>query len=143
VIVIISVKSKYALTALLYMLLNKNNDKFSVKEIAKKENISARYLEQIFSTLKKGGILNSLKGSKGGYELAKDAKDISLEEIINLLEKDLYYKINDTDINSIESTINEYIWKGYNKTLKDYFKNITLENLYFQHIEKQNIMYYI
>lgn len=142
-IVIISVKSKYALTALLYMLLNKNNDKFSVKEIAKKENISARYLEQIFSTLKKGGILNSLKGSKGGYELAKDAKDISLEEIINLLEKDLYYKINDTDINSIESTINEYIWKGYNKTLKDYFKNITLENLYFQHIEKQNIMYYI
>lgn len=125
------------------MVLNKNSDKISVKEIAEKENISARYLEQIFSTLKKGGILNSLKGSKGGYVLAKEAKDITLDEIIDLLEKDLYCKIDDAEINSIEYTLDEYLWKGYNQTLKNYFKNITLENLYFQHIEKQNVMYYI
>lgn len=131
------------MTALLYMTVNKNNDKTTIKEISQRENISARYLEQIFSSLKQGGIIKSLKGSKGGYVLAKEAKDIKIEKILSLLEKDLYYKINDTEINSIENTLDEHLWKGFNASIKNYFENISLEDLYFKHIEKQNIMYYI
>ena len=56
----ISTKSKYGIRALLYMALQGNEEKISIKEIAEKENISGRYLEQIFSTLKQGGIVKSL-----------------------------------------------------------------------------------
>lgn len=140
----ISTKSTYGIRALLYITLKGYDQKIAIKEIAEKENISGRYLEQIFSSLKQGGIVNSVKGAGGGYILAKDPKNISMKDIMELLEKDLYCQIEDIqDSNKIDYTLNEHLWKEYNNQIKKHLKSISLADLATKHKENQNLMYYI
>ena len=82
----LTVKSEYALLALIY--LSKTYEKRLVKidEIAKTQKIPKRYLEQILLTLNRSGHLKSKRGSDGGYTLAKDPKDISIAEIVRLMD---------------------------------------------------------
>lgn len=140
----ISTKSRYGIRALLYITLKGKESKSAIKEIAEKEDISGRYLEQIFSVLKQGEIVKSVKGAGGGYMLARDPKSITVKEIIELLEKDIYCevdKVNDTA--SLEHTLNEFLWKKYNYNLSEFFKKITLDTLAKDHRENQTLMYYI
>lgn len=140
----ISTKSKYGIRALLYMALQGNEEKISIKEIAEKENISGRYLEQIFSTLKQGGIVKSLKGASGGYIFSREIKNIKIKELIELLEKDIYCEIDDNiDSGSLETTLNEVLWREYNKKISDFFDGLSLEDLTEKHKENKNLMYYI
>ncbi|MBN1468626.1 MAG: Rrf2 family transcriptional regulator [Fusobacteriaceae bacterium] len=140
----ISTKSKYGIRALLYMALQGSEVKISIKEIAEKENISGRYLEQIFSTLKQGGIVKSLKGASGGYIFFKEIKNIKIKELIELLEKDIYCEIDDSiDSGSLETTLNEVLWREYNKKISDFFDELSLEDLVEKHKENKNLMYYI
>ena len=140
----LSTKSRYALRALLYIGLRSHEDKISIKEIGENENISIRYLEQIFTSLKQGGIIKSIKGAGGGYILAKNPKEINLKEIFELLEKDLYctYEENNEN-NTIENTLNKYVWTAYNKNLENFLENLNLEDLIEKHRENQVLMYYI
>lgn len=140
----ISTKSKYGIRALLYMGSKESKQKISIKEIAEDENISGRYLEQIFSVLKQGNILKSVKGASGGYIFAKELKNIKIKELIELFEKDVYCEIdNKTEIGSLEYSLNEILWKEYNSILSSFFDNVTLEDLIKKHNETKNIMYYI
>jgi Rrf2 family protein len=135
----ISTKSKYGIRALLYMAIKGMETKISIKEIAEEENISGRYLEQIFSVLKQGNIVKSVKGASGGYIFSRDIKDI-----IELLEKDIYCEIDEKiEIGTLEGTLNELLWKEYNKRLEKFFGDLTLETLVIKHKESKNLMYYI
>ena len=140
----ISTKSKYGIRALLYMGIKGEDAKISIKEIAEEEDISGRYLEQIFSILKQGSIVKSVKGASGGYVLSKDPKEILVKELIELLEKDVYCEIDDkSEIGSIEHSLNEVLWKEYNNKLASFFGSLTLAHLISKHKESKNIMYYI
>lgn len=140
----ISTKSKYGIRALLYMGIKGEDTKISIKEIAEEENISGRYLEQIFSVLKQGSIVKSVKGASGGYVLAKETKEILVKELIELLEKDIYCEIDDkVEVGSIEYSLNEVLWKEYNNKLAKFFGSLTLADLISKHKESKNIMYYI
>ncbi len=140
----ISTKSKYGIRALLYMAIKGMETKISIKEIAEEENISGRYLEQIFSVLKQGNIVKSVKGASGGYIFSRDIKDITIKELIELLEKDIYCEIDEKiEIGTLEGTLNELLWKEYNKKLEKFFGDLTLETLVIKHKESKNLMYYI
>lgn len=140
----ISTKSKYGIRALLYMAIKGMETKISIKEIAEEENISGRYLEQIFSVLKQGNIVKSVKGASGGYIFSKDIKDITIKELIELLEKDIYCEIDEKiEVGTLEGTLNELLWKEYNKKLEKFFGDLTLETLVNKHKESKNLMYYI
>ncbi len=140
----ISTKSKYGIRALLYMAIKGMETKISIKEIAEEENISGRYLEQIFSVLKQGNIVKSVKGASGGYIFSRDIKDITIKELIELLEKDIYCEIDEKiEIGTLEGTLNELLWKEYNKRLEKFFGDLTLESLVIKHKESKNLMYYI
>lgn len=140
----ISTKSKYGIRALLYMAIKGMETKISIKEIAEEENISGRYLEQIFSVLKQGNIVKSVKGASGGYIFSKDIKEITIKELIELLEKDIYCEIDEKiEIGTLEGTLNELLWKEYNKKLEKFFGDLTLETLVIRHKESKNLMYYI
>lgn len=140
----ISTKSKYGIRALLYMAIKGMETKISIKEIAEEENISGRYLEQIFSVLKQGNIVKSVKGASGGYIFSRDIKDITIKELIELLEKDIYCEIDEKiEIGTLEGTLNELLWKEYNKRLEKFFGDLTLETLVIRHKESKNLMYYI
>jgi Rrf2 family protein len=79
-------QSEYALLALIYLARKNSTEFVTIREIANKQNIPPKFLEQIFTALKRAHFLHSLKGQTGGYKLAKPAKDISMAEIIRLFD---------------------------------------------------------
>jgi len=83
----ISKKGVYAIEALVY--LTYRNENLSIAEIAKARNCSAKFLEHIFSSLKKADIIISKRGKNGGYALNKDAKVITCKDIIIAVEDNL------------------------------------------------------
>ena len=141
---IISSIGKYALVALMDICLYSRSEAVTLKSVSKRQDISERYLEQIFSILKKGGIINSKKGAQGGYFLARKPKDITVGEILNILEGDLKIVSPSEEKNDIECFMQKKIWNNINRQIETYFNSITLEELVKDYIEgKITIMYYI
>ena len=141
---IISSKGKYGLVALMDICLYSRSEAVTLKSVSKRQDISERYLEQIFSILKKGGIINSKKGAQGGYFLARTAADITVGEILNILEGDLKIVSPSEERNDIECFMQKKIWNNINRQIETYFNSITLEELVKDYIEgKITIMYYI
>ena len=141
---IISSKGKYGLVALMDICLYSGSEAVTLKSVSKRQNISERYLEQIFSILRKGGIITSKKGAQGVYFLARTAADITVGEILNILEGDLKIVSPSEERNDIECFMQKNIWNNINRQIEEYFDSVTLEALVKDYIEgKIAIMYYI
>lgn len=141
---IISSKGKYGLVALMDICLYSGSEAVTLKSVSKRQNISERYLEQIFSILRKGGIITSKKGAQGGYFLARTAADITVGEILSILEGDLKIVSPSEERNDIECFMQKNIWNNINRQIEEYFDSVTLEALVKDYIEgKIAIMYYI
>ena len=141
---IISSKGKYGLVALMDICLYSGSEAVTLKSVSKRQNISERYLEQIFSILRKGGIITSKKGAQGGYFLARTAADITVGEILSILEGDLKIVSTSEERNDIECFMQKNIWNNINRQIEEYFDSVTLEALVKDYIEgKIAIMYYI
>lgn len=82
----ISRKNEYACLALIYLSENINMEYVKIQEIAEGKNIPKKYLEQILQILKRSGYVKSIRGALGGYKLAKKPAEISLAEIIRLID---------------------------------------------------------
>ncbi|WP_187261268.1 RrF2 family transcriptional regulator [Pontibacter beigongshangensis] len=82
----LSKKAKYALKALLYLTRQQNAGLVIISDIAEKERIPRKFLEAILVDLKTNGILHSVRGKKGGYSLAKDPAEISVGNIIRMID---------------------------------------------------------
>ena len=84
----ISTRSRYGLRALIDLILHYEGKPVLLKDIARREGLSQRYLENIFTKLRTAGILNSSKGRKGGFYPALSPKEIRLLDIVETLEND-------------------------------------------------------
>ena len=82
----ISKKTKYALKALQYLAQNEKKGPILISELAEKERIPKKFLEAILLELNKKGILQSKKGKRGGYSLAKPPEQITMGQVIRILE---------------------------------------------------------
>ena len=82
----LSQKSKYALRALQRLTREKGRGPVLIADLAKREDIPRKFLEFILLELKNHGLLQSKRGKGGGYELQRDAKDITLGEVIRLFD---------------------------------------------------------
>jgi Rrf2 family transcriptional regulator, iron-sulfur cluster assembly transcription factor len=82
----LSKKAEYALRAVLAMSRERAGHTFAIQEIARSESIPAKFLEQILLVLKNAGILRSKRGVGGGYQLARLPAEISLREVIELID---------------------------------------------------------
>ena len=85
----LSTKGRYGLRALIDLAQYSEETPVSITSISKRQDISERYLEQLMSMLKKAGIVKSIRGANGGYILARDAKEISVGEVLRALEGSL------------------------------------------------------
>jgi Rrf2 family protein len=138
-----SKKSKYGLRALVYMACNPEK-KFSVKEISEKEGISKRYLEQIFLTLKKSGLIISSKGSQGGYILERSPKEISVADILNVLEDTKEPPCcSSYNLEALESVLEKEVWEKMDEKIKELTESISLENLKDKYNDDRTDIYYI
>lgn len=86
----ISTKTLYGVAALYELGSVKRDEVLKIKEIAAKASIPQNFLEQILLELRKQGVLISQKGAHGGYKLAKELKDITLKEVMEILESDAF-----------------------------------------------------
>jgi Rrf2 family cysteine metabolism transcriptional repressor len=82
----LTVRSEYALLALLHLARQRTSGYVTVRSIAEAQGIPAKFLEHILLTLKRAQYVRSLKGQGGGYRLAKPAREISLAEVIRLFD---------------------------------------------------------
>ncbi|MEA5550247.1 Rrf2 family transcriptional regulator [Anabaena cylindrica UHCC 0172] len=144
----ISCKSEYAILALLEMAIHyESGEPMQIRQIAAQQNIPDRYLEQLLATLRRGGIVKSQRGSKGGYLLAREPWKISILDILECLEG-LDVRISEEDTNnlkSVDSSIVEEIWQEARQAANSILQKHSLQDL----CEKRNsrrqldIMYYI
>jgi Rrf2 family cysteine metabolism transcriptional repressor len=82
----LSRKGDYALRAMVHLSLNYNKDSVQIHEISEQEKIPEKFLEQILLGLKNAGLLKSKRGIGGGYSLNKDPKEITLAQVIRIID---------------------------------------------------------
>ncbi len=129
----ISTKGRYSIRMLLDLALHRNDGFISLKDIAQRQNISKKYLEQIVPLLNKSGLLRTNRGYQGGYMLAKPASQCTIGEILRLTEGSLApvacleYEENICPNKKECLTLN--MWEGLYKVITDYLDNITLQDL--------------
>lgn len=129
----ISTKGRYALRMLLDLAEHRNDGYIALKDIAARQNISKKYLEQIIPVLNKTDILNANRGYQGGYKLAKSPDKYTVGDILRLTEGSLA-PVACLDHDPIEcersaDCVTLPIWKGLYKVISDYLDNITLQDI--------------
>lgn len=135
-------KVHYGLRFLLTLSGLAEGSHLGVAEIAEREDLSVKFLEAIAVALRKGNVVNVRRGAGGGYSLAKPLKEITLYEIVILLDEKLDKTIA-TEGSNTEKAVGRFLLSVRN----DYgrlLRRVTLEKLhnYFAE-ENENIMYYI
>lgn len=143
----ISCKSEYAILALLEMATHyQSGEPMQIRQIAAQQNIPDRYLEQLLATLRRGGIIKSQRGSKGGYLLAREPKKITLFEILECLEG-LDVQTGQGDINrrTVDSGVIAEIWQEACQAANSVFQKYSLQDLCEKRDSRRqlDIMYYI
>lgn len=146
----ISTKVECGIIALIDIAVNSDNDSVvKINEISKRNNISAKYLEQIFPLLKQSSIIKSIKGASGGYILARSSSEITLNEIVNALDNSILSAstFNDKFEQMAITAINECLWEPVTDFMCSFSENLTLKDLADKFNELNNIhvepMYYI
>lgn len=146
----ISAKGRYALAAAINMAESYDNGEcITVISISEKLGISKIYLEQVFSLLKRGGIVNSVKGAQGGYQLARMPRQITVLDVLSAVELSLFEQTEET-VNvkapEIESVMRTSVFDVIDSAVKSVLEKITLEDLVSQ-VEEQKkdrgFMYFI
>lgn len=128
----LSTKSRYGTRMLVEMAQHYNQGPIQLGEIAKRQNISVKYLEQIIIPLKKAHYVESVRGPKGGHVLAKPPKEITVAEIVTLLEEgsSLVDCTDDPEICERSDTCpTRLIWKEASEAMFDRLRSITLADL--------------
>jgi Rrf2 family cysteine metabolism transcriptional repressor len=142
----ISTKGRYGLKAMIDLAINSVNDSVTLKSISERQNISEGYLEQIFASLRKKGLIQGKKGSQGGYILGNSASDIFVGDILRALEGDLsVVDADESSENIMDQCVNYNVWNKINTSINDIVDSITLEDLVMKYNTLANdvFMYYI
>ncbi len=129
----ISTKGRYALRMLLDLAVHHEQGYISLKDVAERQNISKKYLEQIVPMLNRNSILRTNRGNKGGYMLGKTPEQLTVGEILRATEGSLApvacleYEVNDCP--RAEECATLYIWEGLYKAVQEYLDSITLQDI--------------
>lgn len=129
----ISTKGRYALRMLIDLAEHQNNEYIALKDIAARQNISKKYLEQIIPILNRADILIANRGYQGGYKLAKSPDKYTVGDILRLTEGSLspVACLDQNPINCSKSADCQTlpIWRGLKKVICDYLDGITLQDI--------------
>ncbi len=129
----ISTKGRYALRLMLDLALNNSEKPIRIKEIAARQGISDKYLEQIISVLNKARFVRSVRGPQGGYLLTKRPEEYTVGMILRLTEGsmapvDCIADEFDT-CNRMDNCATSIVWKKLNDAISDVIDHITLADL--------------
>ena len=128
----LSTKGRYGLRAMADLAVYSQDGPVSVQSIASRQELSEKYLEQLFALLKKAELVTSTRGTLGGYKLARDMELISVGDVLRALEGDLTL----VDCNGFEggcgisdACVSKYVWKRMEESLQSTVDSISLKEL--------------
>jgi len=135
----VSAKGRYALRIFIDLAQNQGDGFVALSEVSKRQDVSLKYLETIVATLVRGGLLRSQRGMSGGYRLARDAKDISINEIFNITEGSLSpvacINCGENFCNRAGICYTKEMWTNVDNMLTNYFKSVSVQDLLDKNIE--------
>ena len=138
----LTTKGRYAVTAMLDLVLHSQNTPVTLTEIATRQTISLSYLEQLFSRLRKADLVKGVRGPGGGYRIRQTPELISIASIIEAVNE----PIDSTKCGGEENCQHDSIclthdlWAGLSDHIQDYLSQITLADLIAQRDERRNIV---
>ncbi len=129
----ISTKGRYALRIMIDLAINLNQGPIRVKEIAGRQDISEKYLEQIIAMFNKAGYVKSIRGAQGGYLLTKEPKEYTVGMILRLAEGSIapVFCVEDGAANCDrkDACVSAMLWKKINDAVNEVVDNTTLQDL--------------
>jgi Rrf2 family protein len=129
----ISTKGRYALRLMIDLATNNTGVPISLKDVAKRQGISDKYLEQITAVLNKAGYVKSVRGAQGGYLLRRDPKEYTVGMILRLTEGSLapVTCVEDEDYvcDRADGCVTVIVWKKINDAINEVVDGITLQDL--------------
>lgn len=127
----LSTKTRYGVRLMMELGLNAQNGFVQLNDIAKKQGISEKYSEQIISSLKSAGLVQSQRGAQGGYLLSKPASAITLKEIVETLEGSLNLLdcLDGTGCQKSGRCSPQKVWRKLTEAISDVLQNTTLEDV--------------
>nr|WP_315104122.1 Rrf2 family transcriptional regulator [uncultured Catonella sp.] len=129
----ISTKGRYALRLIVDLAEHRENGFIALKDIAKRQNVSKKYLEQIVPLLNGAGLLTTNRGNHGGYKLSKEPAEYTVGEVLRTTEVSMVpVGCLDSDVNHCEryehcQTL--FVWEGLYKTINEFLDSITIQDI--------------
>lgn len=127
----LSTKGRYGVKAMVDLAINYGKEPVSIKSISERQKISEYYLEQLFSSLRKSGLIKSVRGASGGYILDKEPKDITVYEVLEVLEGPIEISncLEDGSCNNIDCCATRIVWKKIKESIDSVTTSITLQDI--------------
>lgn len=127
----LSTKGRYGVYAMLDLAIRYGLEPVSIKKVSERENISEYYLEQLFSTLRKAGLIKSIRGAQGGYVLSRDPAQITVAEIIYVLEGPIEISecLEDNVCTNMDCCATRVLWEKIKNSIDDVLKSTTLKDM--------------
>ncbi|RTZ19270.1 Fe-S cluster assembly transcriptional regulator IscR [Vibrio penaeicida] len=124
-------KGRYAVTAMLDVALHSQESPVPLADISERQGISLSYLEQLFSKLRKAGLVASVRGPGGGYRLGTDADDIAVGMVIAAVDESVdATKCNGkADCQGGSRCLTHTLWRDLSARISEFLNNITLGEL--------------
>lgn len=138
----ISTKGRYGLRAVLYLAIHAEQGHVALHQIADAQQLSVGYIEQIFSTLRRSGIVKSVKGAQGGYILADTPQQMCVGHILRALEGELSFDLEESaQTNPLEATISRRLWKPLDAQIATMLDQMTLQDLVDDYLSHDDSAY--
>ena len=127
----LTTKGRYAVTAMLDLALNAREAPVSLADISERQGISLSYLEQLFAKLRRNGLVSSVRGPGGGYQLAHAATDIQIVQVIDAVDEsvDATRCKGKGHCQGGETCLTHYLWCELSEQIHDFLSGITLGSL--------------
>jgi len=132
----LTTKGRYAVTAMLDLALNFDKGSITLSDISQRQGISLSYLEQLFSKLRRNGLVDSARGPGGGYRLSRSAKEICVADVITAVDEkvDARKCEGKGNCNGESPCITHDLWCDLSDQIYDFLQSIDLEQL----VNKEN-----
>ncbi|MGL5416570.1 MAG: RrF2 family transcriptional regulator [Clostridium sp.] len=127
----LSTKGRYGVKAMVDLAVNFGESPVSIKTISKRQNISEYYLEQLFSPLRKAKLIRSIRGAQGGYVLNKEPKDITVADIMYILEGPIEIAdcIDGVACDNVDCCATRMLWKRIKESIDEVMEGVTLQDI--------------
>ncbi len=130
----LSTKGRYGVKAMVDLAIHYGKQPSSIKNIAERQNISEYYLEQLFSSLRKSDLIKSVRGAQGGYMLSRDPKDITVLQIMEVLEgpveiSDCIDENNEKSCGNMDCCATRLLWSRIKESIDSVMQSTTLEDM--------------